>query len=124
MRTSPCLRVETPQPLRVALLKDEYEHFLVATDVLSKRLVRLSPLYGKKVVERWGAMAAGGDHDALIDELLTLHYDPTYTRSIEQNFPRQPEALIAEVRDISSSGFRALARDVLARTAELQTLAA
>jgi len=117
MRASPCVRVETPRPLRVALLKDEYEHLLTATEVLSSRLARLSPLHAKKTIERWNAMAAHGDHEVLIDELLTLHYDPMYTRSIDRNFPRHCDAAIAEVRDISTTGFAALARDVLARAA-------
>jgi len=120
MRASPCVRVETPQPLRVALLKHEYEHFLTATEALSSRLARLSPLHGKKTIERWSAMAAQGDHEALIDELLTLHYDPMYTRSIDRNFPRHCDATIAEVRDISTTGFRALARDLSARAATTQ----
>jgi len=120
MRASPCVRVETPQPLRVALLKEEYEHFLTATEALSNRIARLSPLHAKKTSERWNAMAMQGDHEALIDELLTLHYDPMYTRSIDRNFPRHCDASIAEVRDISMTGFRALARDVLARAAAFQ----
>jgi tRNA 2-selenouridine synthase len=124
MRISPCVRVETPTPLRVALLKDEYEHFVTAIDALSNRLARLTPFYGKKTVERWNALAAGGDHDALIAELLTLHYDPTYTRSIERNFPRHSDATIAQVADISPAGFRALARDVLARSAEHEAVGA
>ena len=124
MRMSPCLRVQTPTPLRVALLKDEYEHFLISTDALTSRLARLSPLYGKKIVECWNTMATSGDYDALIAELLSLHYDPTYTRSIARNFPRQSDAAIAEVSDISPAGFRALARDVLARTAENEAVSA
>ena len=119
MRASPCVRVETPQPLRVALLKEEYGHFLHASEALSSRLARLAPLHGKKTIERWYALAARGEHHTLIDELLALHYDPTYTRSIDRNFPRHREALVAEVRDISSSVFRALARDVVARTAAM-----
>src|SRR5206468_7258879 len=58
MHASPCVRVEAPQPLRIALLKHEYAHFLAATEALSSRLVRLSPLHGKKTIERWIAMAA------------------------------------------------------------------
>jgi tRNA 2-selenouridine synthase len=124
MRTSSCVRVETPTPLRVALLKDEYEHFLTDVDALASRLHHLAPLHGRKTVERWNAMATGGDHDALIAELLTLHYDPTYTRSIARNFPRHSDAMIAEVADISPAGFRTLAHDVLARTAEHEAVGA
>ena len=118
MRASPCVRVETPQSLRVALLKADYSHFLNCNDALPSRLARLAPLHGKKTIERWSEMAARGDHDALIAELLELHYDPTYLRSIERNFPRHSDAVIARVDDISAIGFRTLARDVIARAAE------
>src|SRR5207247_812944 len=82
---------------------------LNAIESLANRLARLVPLHGKKAVERWIEMATSGDHDALIAELLTLHYDPTYTRSIERNFPRHCDAAIVDVVDISPAGFRALA---------------
>jgi tRNA 2-selenouridine synthase len=124
MRTSSCIRVQTPAPLRVALLKDEYAHFLMASDALSNRLARLLPLYGKKTIERWNGMAKSGDHDALIADLLMLHYDPSYARSIERNFPRHSDATIAEVADISPAGFRALARNILARTTEHEAVGA
>jgi tRNA 2-selenouridine synthase len=114
MRGAPCLRIETPTPLRVALLKDEYEHFLTAGDSLAGRLDRLAPLHGKKTIDRWNEMAASGDHDALITQLLALHYDPVYTRSMERNFPRHADARVVEVADISAEGFRALAQVILA----------
>ncbi|HEY2815749.1 MAG TPA: tRNA 2-selenouridine(34) synthase MnmH, partial [Casimicrobiaceae bacterium] len=122
MRASPCVRVETPAPLRGALLKDEYGHFLTASDELNNRLARLAPLHGKKTIERWSAMAARGEHEALISELLALHYDPMYTRSIARNFPRYSDATLAEVRDISPTGFRTLARELLARAASAEHL--
>ena len=115
MRASPCVRVETPAPLRVALLKDEYAHFLADAGALANRLARLAPLHGKKAIERWNALAASGDHDALIGELLAAHYDPMYARSIERNFPRHEQAAIAEVRDVSPAGFHALARELIER---------
>ena len=80
MRASECVRVDTPQPLRVALLKDEYAHFVADPTVLATRLAHLAPLHGKKTVERWTAGAAAGDWDLLVADLLAHHYDPTYRR--------------------------------------------
>jgi tRNA 2-selenouridine synthase len=116
MRASPCVRIELARPLRVALLKDEYAHLLVAPDAIGQRLAHLAPVYGRKTIDRWTAAAARGDHDALIDELLTTHYDALYARSIERNFPQHRDAVVAEARDISFAGYRALAREVIART--------
>src|SRR5262249_22537325 len=88
MRASPCVSLETPRALRVALLRDEYAHFLQSPDVLVERLAHLAPVHGRKTIERWSDAAHAGDHDALIDELLATHYDPLYSRSLERNFPR------------------------------------
>ena len=41
MRASPCIRLDTPQPLRVALLKDEYAHFLADPRAARDRLAHL-----------------------------------------------------------------------------------
>ncbi len=83
-----CVRLDTPQALRVQMLKDEYAHFLADPDALCDRLSRLVELHGRKTIERWSEAARAGDFDTLVDELLVRHYDPMYARSIESNFPR------------------------------------
>ncbi len=112
IREARCVRVDTPLPLRVALLRDEYAHFLAEPSALGARLARLAPLHGGKTVERWSAAAAAGDWDALIPELLARHYDPTYSRAIERNFPRAADALVVAPATVDADAFRALARDV------------
>jgi tRNA 2-selenouridine synthase len=112
MRAAPCVRVSTPRELRVALLKEEYAHFLDDPDALAAKLALLVPLHGHKTVKRWNAAARAGDFDPLVDELLAIHYDPMYARSIERNFPRSAQALSVTPTAISPATFRALARDV------------
>jgi len=114
MRTSPCVRVATPQPLRVALLKEEYAHFLADTDALAAKLAHLVPLHGHAIVQQWIDAARAGDFDTMVDDLLVRHYDPTYSRSIERNFPRVANALTVVPAGISFAGFRALAEQVIA----------
>ena len=116
MRAASCVRLQTPTPLRVAMLKDEYAHFLVAPNELGARLAHLTPVYGKQVIERWRDTAARGDFDALVAELLERHYDPMYTQSLARNFPRAGDALVARAEGTSDAAFRALARDVLERS--------
>jgi tRNA 2-selenouridine synthase len=113
MRAAQCVRVDMPQPLRVALLKEEYAHFLADPDALATRLAHLVPLHGRKTVERWNAAARAGDFDSLIRELLAQHYDPTYARSIERNFPRIAQAPTVTPATISAAAFRTLAFDTL-----------
>jgi len=114
MRASPCVRLELPAAQRVALLKEEYVHFLVDPGVLAARLAPLVPLQGRATIDRWNAMAAARDFDALVAELLALHYDPTYSRSIERNFPRHADAVVGRPAGIATGDFRALARELIA----------
>jgi tRNA 2-selenouridine synthase len=114
MRAAQCVRLDTPQSLRVALLKDEYAHFLSDPEALVDKLARLDILHGRKTVERWNAAARAGEFDALIDELLVRHYDQAYSRSLEANFPRSAQALHVVPTGISPDALRSLARNVVA----------
>jgi tRNA 2-selenouridine synthase len=113
MRDAACVKIATPQPLRVQLLKEEYAHFLADADALADKLAHLVPLHGHKTVERWKAAARAGDFDPLVDELLVRHYDPMYARSIEHNFPRSAQAPTFAPDAISPDAFRALAHKLV-----------
>jgi tRNA 2-selenouridine synthase len=112
MRGAACVRLDTPKHLRVALLKDEYVHFIANPASLADKLQPLVPVHGRKVIERWIAAAAAGDFETLVDELLVMHYDPTYGRSILRNFPRHAEAIQVTPEAIDMPEFRALAREL------------
>jgi tRNA 2-selenouridine synthase len=114
MRDARCVRLNTPQPLRVALLKEEYAHFLADPDALNARLAHLVPIHGRRTVERWAVAALAGDFDPLVTELLVAHYDPTYARSIERNFPASVHAQDVAPAGISPAAFAALAREMAA----------
>lgn len=115
MRTAGCVKLDTPTSLRVALLKDEYAHFLRNPVALAERLAPLAPLVGKAALERWNAAAIAGDWDMLVGELLEQHYDPSYSRSIAKNFPRHKDALIVSPHGLDDATLRELAREVIAR---------
>lgn len=112
MRSAECIRVDTPMPLRIALLKQEYTHYLADPAALSARLAHLVPLHGRKTVEHWNAAATAGDWDTLIAALLERHYDPTYARAIERNFPRFDDALRLAPSAVDDGEFRALAQSL------------
>ena len=114
MREAPCIRVELPRGLRIELLKDEYAHFLADPALLSERLARLAPLHGKKAVEQWSEASKAGDWNRVIAELLDLHYDPAYSRSIGRNFPRIADALAVAPAAATEDAFRAVARELVA----------
>ena len=118
MRGGRSLTLVTALAQRVALIKEEYGLPLDDPAVLTQRLQPLAPLVGKAALQRWEAFAAEKDWDALIGELLSLHYDPLYTRSLQRHF----SAGIAsggekiEVADASAAAIAALAAEVLAMT--------
>ena len=113
MRAASCVRVDTPQALRVALLKEEYTHFLADADALGDKLRHLAPLHGNKIIAQWDAAARAGDHDALVNDLLTRHYDPTYARSITRNFPLVESAISVVPTAIDATAFGAIARQLI-----------
>jgi len=114
MRGSPCVRVDLARPLRVALLRDEYAHFLADPSLLAARLAPLLPLRGRATIEHWNALAAARDFDALVADLLDKHYDPVYAQSIERNFPHSAGADAVAPAGIDEAAYRAAARQALA----------
>ena len=114
MRDAECIRLVTPQPLRVAHLMDEYAHFLRDPEALASRLDRLVQLHGHKTIERWNDAARAGEFDTLVDELLARHYDPSYSKSLLGNFPRSAQAASFTPRAIDDASWDALAAEILA----------
>jgi tRNA 2-selenouridine synthase len=110
MREGRRVTVVTPLAERVALLKQEYAHYFAAPEELTERLEALTELRGKATIARWKAMASACDWDALVAELLEQHYDPTYARALERNFPREEDALTLELQRASHAELAALAR--------------
>jgi tRNA 2-selenouridine synthase len=122
MRAGRGVRLDTPLAQRVALLREEYAHYVAAPQTFIERLQALTPLRGKEAIARWSAMATAADWDALVAQLLEVHYDPTYARSLERNFPAGAEAIAVELRDASEDGFAALARDLRTRVEADETI--
>jgi tRNA 2-selenouridine synthase len=115
MRAGRGIALQTPHALRVALLKQDYGHFMGDTGALERSLGPLTPLHGKAALTRWAELAAAGDWDTLVAELLSRHYDPAYARSLAMHYAPAQAEFRAEIEDISPAGFAALAADLAAR---------
>ena len=113
MRASPCLRLEAPQALRVAMLETDYAHLAGDGAALQAQLAPLEKLHGKRAIARWAQWAAEGATAQLANELLELHYDPSYERAIERNFPRHRDARVLRVEGTGSQAFKALAATLI-----------
>ena len=123
MRIGRAITLVTPLEQRVALLKEEYAHFLSAPASLGACLEPLVELHGKAAIARWEAMAAAADWDQLVAELLETHYDPMYARSLARNFPSSRESLVIEAPDVSANAFATLASEVRAMLGAAETIA-
>lgn len=112
MRRGRALSLVTRLAQRVALLKEEYAHFLAAPTQLGVCLQPLTELHGKAAIARWQAMATAGDGDGVVAALLEAHYDPMYARSLARNFPSARHARVVEAREVTPEAFAALADEV------------
>lgn len=113
MRAADCIALTLPRAERVNLLMADYAHFLLNPESLNVQLEHLTQLHGKERIAHWQSLSQTGQMAALVDELLALHYDPAYLRSIDRNFIRYASAQPLELADISDEAFLAAARSLL-----------
>jgi tRNA 2-selenouridine synthase len=99
MRDAPCVQLHMPLPARVDFLLHDYSHFVTDVESFCERLQALREVRGADVVAAWQAQARSGHLPAVVAELLTLHYDPVYTRSINRNFSQLTSAMPLELAD-------------------------
>lgn len=114
MRAAECARVDLARETRIALLMEEYRHFLADPALLAARLAPLVPLLGRETVARWNELARSGVFTTLVGELLDRHYDPLYLRSIRGNFPAIDRAEPVAPAGIAAADFRVAARNLIA----------
>ena len=96
MRASPCLRLDLTLDARVALLLEDYGHFVTDTAAFCERVDALRATRGNEVVNAWQAGAHAGCTPEVVRELLVQHYDPIYAQSMKRNFSGV-SALLAEL---------------------------
>ena len=112
MWQSQCIRLEISRTQRIALLKEEYAHFLENPETLNKKLDFLTGIYGHEQIEKWKDLVKSGHWDVLVMDLLEKHYDPAYTKSMLKHYPLYDQGTCLNVADISEEGMLSLARQV------------
>jgi tRNA 2-selenouridine synthase len=113
MRASPCVLLEASLETRVALLLDEYRHFLSDPAALGAQLDCLVALHGRGKITEWKSLAARGAWNELVARLLAEHYDPAYRRSSARNFARLSEARALRIASPDDAAFVRAARALL-----------
>ena len=114
MWESRCVRLEIAWPARVALLCEDYRHFIDEPPRLFEKLDCLVALYSRDRIEEWKELAHTGRWNDLVADLLANHYDPAYARSTLRNYPRLAEAFVLRSDDASHARMRELALTLLA----------
>ncbi len=99
LRGSACVQLQMPLMARVAFLLEDYVHFVRDVESFCQRLEALREVRGTEVVQAWQAQARDGRSADVVLELLTQHYDPIYTRSMQRNFAQFGVAPVLEVAD-------------------------
>jgi tRNA 2-selenouridine synthase len=115
MRASPCVRLEAATSTRVALLLEDYSHFVSEPLALGRKLDLLRDLHGAERIEHWKEQLAQGKWEGLVADLLENHYDPAYRRSLFRNYKGAEAAEAVEVGEIGAAGFKKLARALVER---------
>ncbi|MGZ8231217.1 MAG: tRNA 2-selenouridine(34) synthase MnmH [Burkholderiales bacterium] len=113
MWKSECVVLDAPIPVRAALLKEEYAHYISDPEALVSQLECLTALHGKEIIRDWQQMARDLRWDALVEALLVRHYDPAYSRSTLKHYPALERAPRHALADASPAAFQRLARVVL-----------
>jgi tRNA 2-selenouridine synthase len=86
MRSGACMAIDMAVNDRVNFLMQDYAHFVNDAELLCKRLDALRDARGHQVVNDWQERARAGQMSGVVKELLELHYDPIYLKSMQRNF--------------------------------------
>jgi tRNA 2-selenouridine synthase len=86
MRAAPCITVNITLDQRVNFLMRDYAHFVSDPELFCKRLDALRDARGHQVVNDWHQRALAGHMAGVVRELLEIHYDPIYLKSMQRNF--------------------------------------
>jgi len=108
-----CLLVEMPQEGRLALLLEDYDFFVRDPALLSRQLEGLVTLRGRETVRAWQAQAVGGAVADVFVELMRVHYDPGYLKSMQANFKGFATARRLPIEDGAAETLRRVASALL-----------
>lgn len=113
IRAAPGLRLDAPLAARVEFLLGDYDYAVADPAWLVERLGHLKGLQSTETLERWASMIAAGDFPALVEELLTMHYDPLYQRSQTSNYDSFDAATRYAAERLDPATLHRLAAEIL-----------
>ncbi len=115
IRIGQCIELRSSTQTRVSWLLREYHHFLSDTDSFKHKLSLLTSRYGKVQIEKWNKAIDASNFDSLVEELLVMHYDPSYQSSIVRNFPQYRQDHFVQLQSDSDEDFVLAAKAILTK---------
>ncbi len=109
-----CLNLLLGDQERVALLMEDYDFFVKNSAAFCSRLDALTEIRGKAVVQGWKSSVQSGDLHTVVQDLLTLHYDPVYRQSMQRNFSHFDQAQPLSPANRSNAAMDAVAVELVA----------
>ena len=113
LRASPCLEVVATPEARLAFLLDDYAYLGDDGHALAATLEHLHDLHSRETLTRWQNWARARSLPTLFEELMRLHYDPSYARSQASHFFQWGARRNVTTADLSEAGIATLAQQVL-----------
>lgn len=113
MRIGRCVSLELDPALRVEFLLQDYAALSTEPLLLQQRLDSLRALRGADVVKRWKDLIVQGNLRAFIADILDQHYDPSYSRSMVNNFRQYESAPRIQLGGIDEHAFAQAAAQML-----------
>ena len=111
MKQAQCVEIQPPQVSRIEWLLQEYPHLIAHPELLKRKLDRLKSRYGGEKINQWYSLIDAGQWHTLVGDLLTTHYDPTYSRSMGQCYTHIKQRL--QLTDLSQTSVEALLDQLL-----------
>jgi tRNA 2-selenouridine synthase len=113
IRIGKVIELRSSTNTRVSWLLREYQHFLSNPESFKDKLSLLTSRYGKVQIEKWHEAIDASDFRNLVEELLVMHYDPSYQSSIVRNFPNYRQDYSVELKNDSDEAFVIAAKDII-----------
>jgi tRNA 2-selenouridine synthase len=106
MKQANCVEIQLPIAGRIDWLLQEYPHLTSHPELLKSKLVRLKSRYGSEKINEWFSFIDQGQWQDLVNDLLTEHYDPTYSRSTGQCYAHVEQRL--QLSNLSNTNLETL----------------
>lgn len=113
--TARILRIDAPMDQRVMLWQEDYRHFEEDPDAFVAKLEYLVPLIGHKEFNYWKELAGERKMPELFERIMTVHYDPAYTRSTRRNYADLEKIPVVMLLDLSGPALHDAAQNLLAQ---------